>query len=133
MNDVTTLAREIGEPGCRALPLVVDVGDAGQFESMVRKPVAEFGRLDILANNAAVGQGAAKVPIHELPEHELPRVLNLKSVGSFLRASGRKSAPRTGPRRENRKFPPCLQRLGPPVRGPTQLQTARYTSRLARS
>ena len=49
-GDAEALARELGRP-CIALRL--DVCDQGSIDSMVEAVVAQFGRIDILVNNAA--------------------------------------------------------------------------------
>jgi NAD(P)-dependent dehydrogenase (short-subunit alcohol dehydrogenase family) len=43
---------EIGETGQRGLAVACDVGDEAQVQQMVASTVDEFGRLDILVNNA---------------------------------------------------------------------------------
>ena len=46
-------AEEIRALGCRALPIRTDVSDLGSVEKMANKTIQEFGRIDILVNNAA--------------------------------------------------------------------------------
>src|SRR4051794_13499347 len=52
-------AQEIVEEGGRALASPVDLGDPASLETLVDGTVAEFGRLDILHNNAAATHLAA--------------------------------------------------------------------------
>src|SRR5687768_9275494 len=51
-------AREVAEGiragGGRALAVVTDVADERSIEAMVARVVGEFGRIDVLVNNAAV-------------------------------------------------------------------------------
>lgn len=47
------LAKDIGEQGGVAVARAVDAGDPAAVRSMVRAAVEEFGRLDLLHNNAA--------------------------------------------------------------------------------
>ncbi|MFI5317502.1 MAG: SDR family NAD(P)-dependent oxidoreductase [Myxococcota bacterium] len=47
------VAKEIEEAGGRARPFPADVSDPRQVESLVRFATAQFGRLDVLVNNAA--------------------------------------------------------------------------------
>src|SRR6266566_9569420 len=44
----------------------------------------EFGRVDILVNNAALARGADRVPLTELSEQMWRKVLDVKLTGSFL-------------------------------------------------
>jgi NAD(P)-dependent dehydrogenase (short-subunit alcohol dehydrogenase family) len=46
------VAHSITEAGGRAIALAVDVGDAEQLRHMIDTTVAEFGRIDVLYNNA---------------------------------------------------------------------------------
>jgi NAD(P)-dependent dehydrogenase (short-subunit alcohol dehydrogenase family) len=48
-------AEEVRALGRKSLPVIVDVTKAGQVKSMVEKVMAEFGRIDILHNNAGGG------------------------------------------------------------------------------
>ncbi len=58
------LAGELaGRPGVQALPLVADVADAAAVQAAVQRPVARFGSLDILINNAGVGM---RSPVGEI-------------------------------------------------------------------
>jgi NAD(P)-dependent dehydrogenase (short-subunit alcohol dehydrogenase family) len=52
------VAGEIREMGRRSLAVACHVGDWGQCETLVETSVAEFGRIDVLINNA----GIAPVP-----------------------------------------------------------------------
>jgi 3-oxoacyl-[acyl-carrier protein] reductase len=46
------VAREIHELGCKALAVQADVGDYEAVGAMVQAAVDEFGRIDVLVNNA---------------------------------------------------------------------------------
>lgn len=48
------VAREIGQAGGRALALRVDITSEEQTVEMARRVVAEFGKIDVLVNNAAL-------------------------------------------------------------------------------
>jgi dihydroanticapsin dehydrogenase len=48
------VAAAIGSQGGKALAVVTDVADEASIERMVAAAVAQFGRIDILVNNAAV-------------------------------------------------------------------------------
>src|SRR4051812_26406087 len=51
-GSIFTVAAEVEAVGARALPVQVDVRDAGQNEGMAASAVERFGRIDILINNA---------------------------------------------------------------------------------
>jgi 3-oxoacyl-[acyl-carrier protein] reductase len=48
------VAREVREKGVKALAVLADIAKRDQVEAMVARAFAEFGRVDILVNNAAI-------------------------------------------------------------------------------
>jgi NAD(P)-dependent dehydrogenase (short-subunit alcohol dehydrogenase family) len=53
------VAQQIRDGGGRAIAVAVDLGEPSQIDAMVDSCIAEFGRLDILHNNAAATHLAA--------------------------------------------------------------------------
>ncbi len=53
-REVEAVAEEARRLEVRALPLLADVGDRPQLEGMLHQALDEFGRIDIVVNNAAV-------------------------------------------------------------------------------
>ena len=58
-------AGEVKALGRRAAPIAADVADPEAVKALFAQIEREFGRLDLLFNNA--GRGAPAVPIDELP------------------------------------------------------------------
>ena len=83
-RDVESTADEVREKGRRALTLIVDVTSQDQVQGMVDGVLEEFGRVDILINNAAYQIGADRVPILDLDPDIYDRVMDIKVKGSFL-------------------------------------------------
>ncbi len=52
-QEAEAVAAEVGELGRKALPLLADVGDRVQLESMLEQALSKFGHIDIVINNAA--------------------------------------------------------------------------------
>jgi 3-oxoacyl-[acyl-carrier protein] reductase len=52
--EADTVAQEVRASGGKALALLADVSKQEQVDSMVSRALAEFGRIDILINNAAI-------------------------------------------------------------------------------
>ncbi len=75
-------ANEAGAEGKRALPLVADVGDPESVRQLFEKTKQQFGRLDLLFNNA--GTGAPPVPLEELTVEQWRRVVEVNLTGAFL-------------------------------------------------
>ena len=80
------VGREINALGRRALPAPTDVGDPEAVRGLIALIEREFGRLDLLFNNA--GQGASAVPIDELSYAEWKAVVDVNLNGAFLCAQG---------------------------------------------
>ncbi|MFC1535233.1 SDR family NAD(P)-dependent oxidoreductase, partial [Thermodesulfobacteriota bacterium] len=60
INDIVTsraekVAKEAEVLGVKALPITADVKNLDQVNSMIKKAIDEFGKVDILVNNAFVG------------------------------------------------------------------------------
>ena len=70
------------EMGSECLPLRVDVSDGGELREMINRTVTEFGKLDILCNNAGIDGHVA--PTGEYPEEEFDRVWSINGRGVFL-------------------------------------------------
>jgi 3-oxoacyl-[acyl-carrier protein] reductase len=58
-TEAESVAREIKAAGGRALAFIADVTDAEAVQRMANETVQQFGRIDILVNNAAVRREAA--------------------------------------------------------------------------
>ncbi len=92
------LREAVAEAG-GGLALPCDVTDAGQVEAMMARVVAEWGRLDLLFNNA--GRGFKAATIDETPVAEWEDVVRVNLTGSFLCARAafgqmRRQEPRGG-------------------------------------
>lgn len=83
-QDIQSVAAEVQELGRRALPVVVDITGASQVQSLVDRTVSELGRLDIIVNNAAAPYGADRVPVIDLEEELMRRVIDVKLIGTYL-------------------------------------------------
>jgi 3-oxoacyl-[acyl-carrier protein] reductase len=81
---VESTAAQVRELGRRALALTADASSGVDATRVASATLAEFGRIDILVNNAAVGRGADRLPLTEVSEEVWRRVLDVKLTGSFL-------------------------------------------------
>ncbi|MCH8827764.1 MAG: SDR family oxidoreductase [Chloroflexi bacterium] len=83
-HDVESTAEQVRAEGGRALPLVVDVSDPAEVQSMVDRTLEELGRIDILVNNAAYAMEPALGPLIEVSPEMFQRVQDVKVKGTFL-------------------------------------------------
>src|SRR5882724_247089 len=52
--EAETVAGEARDRGVRAIAVIADVAEKDQVDAMVARALSEFGRVDILINNAAI-------------------------------------------------------------------------------
>ncbi|MFG1393612.1 SDR family NAD(P)-dependent oxidoreductase [Xanthobacter agilis] len=81
MEACAALAERITAAGGRAMPVALDVTDAGAVAAAVARVAEGFGRLDVLVNNAGV---TATVPLLDMSEAEWDRVVETNLKGAFL-------------------------------------------------
>jgi len=70
------------EGGARCLAVPTDVTEESSVASLFARVTAEFGRLDLLFNNAGVG--APPTPLEDLPTASWRAVLDTNITGAFL-------------------------------------------------
>lgn len=78
------VADEVRTMGRRALAVAAHTGKWDQCDALTERAYAEFGRVDILINNAGMGPAC---PSHEVSEALFDSVLNLNFKGPFRLAS----------------------------------------------
>jgi 3-oxoacyl-[acyl-carrier protein] reductase len=83
-RDIDSVADEIRKAGGRCLPLVSDIADPRAVEALVDRTVAEFGRIDIIINNASAARGADRVEAVELAYEIWKKVMVTNVDGTFL-------------------------------------------------
>jgi NAD(P)-dependent dehydrogenase (short-subunit alcohol dehydrogenase family) len=78
-----TLATELRESGTRVLTHATDVSDPAQCDDAVAAAVAEFGRVDVLVNNAGIGTA---VPASQETPESFNAVIDVNLGGCFWMA-----------------------------------------------
>lgn len=72
----------IEEEGGRATFIFCDVANFDQISELVRRIVAQFGRLDVAINNAGIGGNIAKLA--EVPAADYQKIMNVNVGGVFF-------------------------------------------------
>jgi len=86
LEPLAAVAREIEALGRRAFAQGCDVGDPVAVKALFAAVERDFGRLDLLFNNA--GAGAPAVAIDELTYEQWKAVVDVNLTGAFLCAQG---------------------------------------------
>ena len=79
--ELDSLRAEVEALGRRCLVFVADVRDAAAIQSAVDATLAEFGRIDVLFNNAGI---VAYAPLDEMTEAEWDAMVDINLKGPFL-------------------------------------------------
>lgn len=74
------VARDCRRAGGRALPVAADVAVQQQVEALVSTAVDEFGRLDVMVNNAGRGLRAL---VHETTDEQMRSIFDVNFFGVF--------------------------------------------------
>lgn len=81
-DDAQQLVKELQNAGTRAIAVAADVSDDAQVAKLFASIDAEFGRLDVLVNNA--GMLERQMRLDEMDAARLMRVFAVNVTGSFL-------------------------------------------------
>jgi NAD(P)-dependent dehydrogenase (short-subunit alcohol dehydrogenase family) len=76
-------ARAIKDNGVRSLSLRMDVSNETEVKDSVNQVISEFGKVDILINNAGVSQ-VTNVPTEDLSVEEWDKVIQTNLRGTFI-------------------------------------------------
>lgn len=79
-DKLTAAADSIAREGGRVLPLICDVSETGSMRQAVEQCLDEFGRIDVLVNNAAV---AISGDITDQSDEDWWKLLNINLLGVF--------------------------------------------------
>jgi len=74
-------AAEVRALGRKSLAFKVDVSNRAEVDAMVEQAIAEFGKIDILINNAGIGT-PWRATI-EVPREEMEKAINVNFFGQF--------------------------------------------------
>jgi 3-oxoacyl-[acyl-carrier protein] reductase len=79
-QEAESVAREVRDLGVKAVPILADVGNKTEVEALASKALSEFGRVDILINNAAI---RPHKPFREVSDADWEQVRNVVLDGAF--------------------------------------------------
>ena len=83
-RDVESVADEVRALGRRAITAVSDVSDLAAVEALAARTMQEFGRVDVLVNNAGASRGEDRRPVLDVDPDVWKNVININLTGAFL-------------------------------------------------
>jgi NAD(P)-dependent dehydrogenase (short-subunit alcohol dehydrogenase family) len=84
LDQIEKAADEISGLGRHALPICTDVKNAGDILRMAEKALSEFGKIDVLVNNAGQVASFAHHRFEDIPEKEWMDLIQTNVNGTFL-------------------------------------------------
>ena len=84
LDKAESVIAEIESAGGRATAIDVDVAQKPSVDEMARRVLEQFGRIDVLVNNAAIFATLNKRPFDEIPIEEWEQVIRVNVTGSYL-------------------------------------------------
>lgn len=78
------VADEIRQAGGEALAVTTDVADEASIKDMIAAVDRDYGRIDVLVNNAGIFSTLEMRPFDQIPLDEWERVLRVNLTGPFL-------------------------------------------------
>ncbi len=79
-----SVSEEIMEAGGESLAVTTDVADPGSVNEMVEVVTDDWGRIDVLINNAGIFSTLEMRPFDQIPLEEWEQVLRVNLTGPFL-------------------------------------------------
>jgi NAD(P)-dependent dehydrogenase (short-subunit alcohol dehydrogenase family) len=80
-SDLDKVAEEIIAKGGKAQAITVDTSQKESIENLASKTIEAFGKIDILINNAGLGETC---PFLKTPEEQWDKIININLKGYFL-------------------------------------------------
>ena len=81
---VTQVVNEVIAMGRKSIAITADVSNSNQVQAMVDQALEQFGRIDILINNAGSRPGGDRKPVVDVLEEDFDLVQRVNVKGTFL-------------------------------------------------
>ena len=80
-KEIVDIAEEIRNKGGQSLATVCDISNEEDVRNMVNATLEKFGKIDVLINNAGIGNVR---PVYGISLEAFEKVLNVNLIGTFL-------------------------------------------------
>ncbi|MDF3311213.1 SDR family oxidoreductase [Rhodococcus sp. T2V] len=84
IDKADTVVKEIHDAGGIGLAVKVNVADESSVEAMVDTVIGQWGRIDVLINNASIFATIEKGPFDQIPVAQWEHVLKVNITGTYL-------------------------------------------------
>jgi NAD(P)-dependent dehydrogenase (short-subunit alcohol dehydrogenase family) len=81
---LAAVAAELRAAGARVVPIRADVSELHDVERLVSLTLQEYGRIDVLVNNASIFGPSPAPLLLDYPAEDFAEVLKVNTVGPFL-------------------------------------------------
>ena len=83
MGPIEETAEAVREVGRRAIAVSTDVTDSAQVNQLFERAIDEFGKVDVLFNNAGIVRGQGSIPIWDISDEEWRIGIDTNLTGAF--------------------------------------------------
>ena len=83
MGPIEEVAGLLKDMGRRSMAISTDVTDSSQVDSLVQKTLDEFGKIDVMFNNAGIVRGQGATPIWEITDDDWRLGIDTNLTGAF--------------------------------------------------
>jgi NAD(P)-dependent dehydrogenase (short-subunit alcohol dehydrogenase family) len=80
----SSVAAEIDAAGGRALAIQTDVSDEDSVAEMIARAMEEFGRIDVLLNNAAIFSTVTRSRFEDITRDDWTKMLDVNVIGTWI-------------------------------------------------
>jgi len=83
-EEIDRTAKEVLNIGQKALAIKADITRSDEISKMAEKVIAEFGKIDVLVNNAGQNGSYVRYKFEDIPEDEWVSLIHTNITGVFL-------------------------------------------------
>ena len=83
VGPIEEVADRVRDLGRRAITISTDVTDSGQVNLLIERSLDEFGKIDVLLNNAGIVRGQGAMPIWEITDEDWRVGMDTNITGSL--------------------------------------------------
>ena len=80
---IEEVADKVREMGRRAITVSTDVTDSAQVNRLIERSIEEFGKVDVLLNNAGIVRGQGSIPIWDITDEDWRVGMDTNITGSL--------------------------------------------------